>query len=292
MMIMIQMFYIINFLVVHLSTSVNTVSGQAQMIDIKMLKGSDGGGCALKKEQEMVLDEIHQTVKSVLGDNTCNGTPGWRRVAFVNMTDTSYNCPTGLNLTSYSKRTCGRSHTIDEGCSSTTFSVGDLPYSRVCGRIKGYQFGGTVAFYTANQDINNHYVDGVSLTHGGPGRRQHIWTFAAGLTEMPDEIHIRASCPCDTYVYTYIPTFVRNDYFCESGVHSPWNGHYDLFPADALWDGQNCIANSSCCQFNNPPWFTKNLPNSTTDDIELRLCTYLSQVYEDIPLELIELYVQ
>ena len=47
MIIMIQMLYTISFLVVHLSTAVNTVSGQAQMIDVKVLKGGDGGGCAL-----------------------------------------------------------------------------------------------------------------------------------------------------------------------------------------------------------------------------------------------------
>ena len=250
--------------------------------------------CFIKEEREMALDEIYQAVKSLLENYICNGTPGWRRVAFINMTNTSYNCPTGLNLTSYySKRTCERAHTNSGECSSTTFSVGGLSYSRVCGKIKGYQFGATIVFYTTNQDINNQYVDGVSLTHGGPGRHQHIWTFAAGLTEAPAGYHIiRASCPCDTYVNSYIPTFVRNNYFCESGLHSPWNGHLELFPADALWDGQNCIANSSCCQFNNPSWFTKNLPNSTTDDIELQLCTYFSQVDEDIPLELIELYVQ
>ena len=291
MIIMIQMFYV-SFLVVHLSTAVNTVSGQAQMIDIKMLKGGDGGGCALKEERETALDEIHQTVKSLLDSHTCNGTLGWRRVAFINMTDTSYNCPIGLNLTSYSKRTCGRGHTNSGGCSSTTFSVGGLPYSRVCGKIKGYQFGATIAFYTTNQDINNHYVDGVSLTHGRPGRRQHIWTFAAGLTEVPGMQYTRASCPCDSYIYTYIPTFVGNDYFCESGFHSPWNFTFTLFPADPLWDGQNCTASSSCCQFNNPPWFTKNLPNPTTDDIELRICTHHPHSTEDIPLELIELYVQ
>ena len=201
MLIMIQMFYI-SFLVVHLSIAVNTVSGQAQMVDIKMLKGGDGGGCALKEERQRALDEIHQTVESLLENYTCNGTPGWRRVAFINMTDTSYNCPTGLSLTSYSKRTCGRSHTNSGECSSTTFIVGGLPYSRVlCGRIKGYQFGATIVFFTSNQDINNHYIEGVSLTHGGPGRRQHIWTFAAGLTEVPGR-YIRASCPCDTYVNT------------------------------------------------------------------------------------------
>ena len=228
MMIMIQMFYI-SFLVVHLSTAVNTASGQVQMIDVKVLKGGDGGGCALKEERQRALDEIHQTVKSLLDDNTCNGTPGWRRVVFINMTDTSYNCPTGLNLTSYSKRTCGRAHTRAEGCSSTTFSVGGLAYSRVCGRIKGYQFGETGAFYPSNKslairsNISSNYVEGVSLTHGESYDRQHIWTFASGLTEAPSTKVQTASCPCDTDIYNDIPSFVANDYFCESGLSSPWN---------------------------------------------------------------------
>ena len=118
---------------------------------------------------------------------TCNSTPGWRRVAFINMTDTSYNCPTGLNLTSYSKRTCGRSYVTYGGCSSTTFSAGGLPYSRVCGRIRGYQFGATDAFWAyvnENHGIDSYYATGISLTHGGVGSRQHIWTFAAGLSEV------------------------------------------------------------------------------------------------------------
>ena len=90
-------------------------------------------------------------------------------------------------------------------------------------------------------------------------------------------------------------SFVGNAYFCESGLHFPWDSTlygYTLFPNDPLWDGQNCTASSSCCQFNNPPWFTKNLFNSTTDDIELRICTTWSASIEDTPLELIELYIQ
>jgi hypothetical protein len=37
---------------------------------------------------------------------------------------------------------------------------------------------------------------------------------------------------------------------------------------------------------------TKNLTNATTDDIELRLCTSFPPENEDVPIELIELYVQ
>ena len=54
----------------------------------------------------------------------------------------------------------------------------------MCGRIEGYQFGAAGAFYRGVKGIDSYYVDGVSLTHGGAGRRQHIWTFATGGTEV------------------------------------------------------------------------------------------------------------
>ena len=239
-------------------------------------------------------NEIHQIVASVVASSICNGTPGWRRIAFINMTDSSYDCPTGLNLTSYSKRTCGRSHTTDGGCSSTTFSIGGLPYSHVCGRIRGYQFGATVAFGHNLRDIDSYYVDGISLTRGANGSRQHIWTFASGLSEATF-VFPNFSCPCDTASPSVVPAFVGSDYFYESGLHSEWNIVEEdivLFPNDVLWDGQSCTSNSTCCQFNNPPWFTKILPNATTEDLELRICTYFSPEYDDVPIELIELYVQ
>jgi hypothetical protein len=50
--------------------------------------------------------------------------------------------------------------------------------------------------------------------------------------------------------------------------------------------------NSTCCQFNNPPWFTKNLPTLTTDAIELRICTNSRIIAEDVRIELVELYVR
>ena len=168
------MYLLIVFLVLWLSNGlVTTADGQLQMTDIKVLERGDDGQCSSIEGKERALNEIHQIADSVIASmSMCNGTLGWSRIAFINMTDTSYNCPTGLNLTSYSKRTCGRSHTYGFGCSSTTFSVGGLPYSQVCGRIRGYQFGSTSAFIS--EDIDSYYVDGVSLTHGVTGRRQHI----------------------------------------------------------------------------------------------------------------------
>ena len=283
--------------------SIIAISGQGQKISTKVLERGDDWQCPPMEERERARNEIHQIANSTIlaaiatgHIHTCNGTPGWRRVAFINMTDTSYNCPTGLNLTSYSKRTCGRSHTTAGGCSSTTFSVGGLPYSRVCGRIRGYQFGGTGAFwgyFNRNQGIDSYYVTGVSVTHGSAGSRQHIWTFAAGATEV-DTRFLSERCPCDTHINdNRVPVqFVGDNFFCESGFHSPWSYQFILFPDDVLWDGQNCTSTSTCCQFNNPPWFTKNLTSATTDDIELRICTYYEPEVDNVPLELIELYVQ
>ena len=283
------------FLCLSAPGSVSIASGQVQVTDVKVLERGDDWQCPSMEERERARNEIHQTISSVITSiNICNGTPGWRRVAFINMTDTSYNCPTGLNLTSYSKRTCGRSHTNSFECSSTTFSVGGLPYSRVCGRIRGYQFGTTSAFYYASgrQGIDGYYVDGVSLTHGIVGSRQHIWTFAAGLSEVTTR-YPNECCPCDISVYNVVPSFVGDDYFCESGLHSEWSGNFIFYPNDVLWDGQDCTSTSTCCQLNNPPWFTKNLPTNTTDDIELRICIdYPTSASNDVPIELVELYVQ
>ena len=277
--------------------SVTIANGQVQVTDIKVLERGNDWQCPSMEERERTKNEIHQIAASVIATltghtHTCNGTPGWRRVAFINMTDTSYNCPTGLSLPSYSKRTCGSLLRSEYGgCSSTTFRNDDgMPYSQVCGRLRGYQFGATGAFHTSDQGIDSYYINGVSLTHGGAGNRQHIWTFASGISEIPP--NIGEGCPCDTSRYDSVPVFVGNDYFCESGVNSIWTGNRVFYPDDVLWDGQDCTANSTCCQLNNPPWFTKNLTTATIDDIELRICSNTNPSIEDTPLELIELYVQ
>ena len=82
------------------------------MTGVEVLERGDDWPCPLMEERERARNEIYQIASSVIGSSVGNGTPGgWRRVAFINMTDTSYNCPTGLSLTSYSKKTCGASYT-------------------------------------------------------------------------------------------------------------------------------------------------------------------------------------
>ena len=90
----------------------------------------------------------------------------------------------------------------------------------------GYQVGSTSAFWgflISGRNIDSTYVEGVSLTHGTIGARQHIWTFAAGIEES-GTLYAVEQCPCDTTSSTVVsPSFVGRDYFCESGLHSNWN---------------------------------------------------------------------
>ena len=231
------------------------------------------------------LNKTSESSYEALG--SCGG-EGWTRVVYLDMTDPNTNCPSGWQLgTRGSKRTCDRFSTGSLTCDSVFFPVSGGTYTTVCGRIRAYQYGSTDAFESYDDGqattIDEAYVSGVSLTHGSP--RQHIWTFAAGITEADSTRN--DACPCDDTVTISIPPFVGDDYFCESGTNSGSSGGFH--PYDPLWDGQNCTSTSTCCSFNNPPYFTKQLPSPTTDDLEVRLCLYDSG--EDAPIEFIELYV-
>ena len=166
---------------------------------------------------------------------SCNTTGGWMRVANLDMTDPSQNCPVGfqqLNRPSAPLRTCGRPGPA--GCVSTTFQTYGVEYSHVCGRVIGYQDQTPDAFSARN--INSIYVDGISLTHG-LSPRKHIWSFAGAVDERG--LARPAICPCTRsdipYIGPEIPSFVGQDYFCDTGSR----GHFQygvLYANDPLWD--------------------------------------------------------
>ena len=222
---------------------------------------------------------------------SCGGvTGGWMRVAGLDMTNSSHQCPSGLMERNDSgKRTCARIETSG-GCSSiNNFNTPGVEYSNVCGRVIGYQYGGTDAFIGTN--VDSRYVDGVILTHGNP--RQHIWTFAAANDEVGTSPS--SNCPCiNTNLSaqaTPPPAFVGNDYFCDTGSE---DGVQIIFYGDdPLWDGAGCGPLNTCCSFNTLPWFYKQLPEPTTEDIEMRVCRDRDpSTNEDIAIEIVEVYVQ
>ena len=224
----------------------------------------------------------------------CNNTRGWARVAYLNMTDPSQRCPGAWRLITTPRRTCGRA-TQNLACDSAIFPSNGIQYTHVCGRVIGYHVVSPDAFnypirFNPSFTTDNPYLDGVSITHGACGSRQHIWSFAGGLGDpaFPDSYH----CPCHGNVNP--PSFVGQDYFCETAndARSPWRTN-GFEVNDPLWDGQNCSATFSCeCTLNNPPWFCKQLPHPTTDDIEARICGTQPIGNEDTPVEFMELYIR
>ena len=111
-------------------------------------------------------------------------------------------------------------------------------YSRVCGRVTGYQFGTPDGFMQFNAvSLDQGYMDGVSITYGNP--RHHIWSYVAGALENSLNF-MSSNCPCSSAQGTGPPTFiVGSNYYCESG--NPTSSIIThTFSNDPLWDGEQC----------------------------------------------------
>ena len=275
----------------------------------------DGSQTCPSEEQERVRNEVDSEIlrlvqESVVPllqatqtqlptqsptDYSCGGSTGWRRVAYLNMSDPSQQCPSVWREITTPHRTCGRIPTsISGSCVGVNYTTGDEQYDQVCGRIIGYQLGTPDPFrgvVNVRDAIDTAYFDGVSVTRGSP--RQHIWTFAVGLDES-ERPH--STCPCvnGSRDGEVVPSFVGQNYFCESGLTQVGILRHGYFwpDGDPLWDGQGCGPTSSCCTFNSPPWFNITLPSPTTDGIEVRICSNERSQSDDSPIQLIELYVK
>ena len=73
-------------------------------------------------------------------EELCGSGGGWTRLAYLNMSDSTVNCPSGFRLyQSGSVRACGRPVTSSGSCVSVEFPSNGMSYSEVCGRVTGYQ---------------------------------------------------------------------------------------------------------------------------------------------------------
>ena len=226
-------------------------------------------------------------------EDLCDSADGWTRLAYLNMTDSTVNCPSGLRLyQSGGVRACGRPVTSSGSCVSVQFLSHGISYSQVCGRVTGYQYSSPDAVDDArgsnHDNLNSYYVDGVSITSGSP--RQHIWTLmAANYEQFRNGPHV---CPCATGSTQSVQSFVGDHYFCESGI-ADTTYHEQLYTSDPLWDGQGCdFRETPCCNAPGIPWFHRDYGNTTTSDyIELRVCGDEGTDNEDNPISYYEIYV-
>ncbi len=267
----------------------------------------DSGACPVANTIEQARNDTKSAIKSILRDTvvhqlnirqlcSCGGTGDWSRIAHINMSDPSQQCPTNLRLTSTPVRGCSRISTGAGSCESIIFPSGGRSYSRVCGRVNAYQRGSPDAFHPSivGAGLEEVYIDGVSLTHGTAGLRQHIWSFVAAIYETDQGFNSVAICSCTNTAVPWpyqVPSYVGNNYFCATGNAGPgWEGS-TIYADDPLWDGEGCGPTNACCELNNPPWFCTSLPQSTTDDIEVRVCHNQGSTDEDTIVSFIDIHV-
>ena len=191
---------------------------------------------------------------------TCGGiTGGWMRVAALDLNQ----CPPGLKAKRFGSVTTCVVTKSKGGCTSIYYPVFNMQYSKVCGQIRGYQVGSLDGFKgsSRSKDIGGNYLDGISVT----SNRQHIWSFAAGR------------CTCTE---GRKPSFINNDWTCDKGTSCT-----GTFCMPLLWSSQRC----GTPDFS---WFFKTVPNTTTTDIEVRVCRDQQRSDEDLAIKTLELYIQ
>ena len=158
----------------------------------QVLQGDGNQTCPSEVQREMLRMGVKTATQNLLQESvvpqlstqssySCGGS-GWRRVAYLNMSDPSQQCPSVWQEITTPHRVCGRRSSSGD-CEGLGYTTGSEQYNQVCGRIIGYQIGHPESFrYSSGRSININYVDGISVTHGYP--RQHIWTFAAGIEDQ------------------------------------------------------------------------------------------------------------
>ena len=215
-------------------------------------------------------------------EELCGSGGGWTRLAYLNMSDSTQNCPSGFRLyQSGGVRACGRSGS--GGCVSVQFPSNGISYSQICGRVTGYQYSHTDGLHPS-RSLDSYYLEGISITHGFP--RQHVWSLISGYTEAR-----ASSCPCNNGSTVSVQSFIGSNYFCESGNNASSTSSI-LYTSDPLWDGQGCGSyEAPCCTAPGLPWFHRDYGTTTTTDyIELRVCGDAGG--EDSPVSFYEIYVK
>ena len=267
--------------------------------------GENTGACPLPQNLDQVKNDVStsldETVVPELNSRPvcpCGGDGSWSRIAHLDMSDPSQQCPPNWRLLTTPVRACGAA---SPSCASAVFPSNGQSYSRVCGRVIGIQKGAADAFHPSSLGLNNGpdgiYLDGISLTHGLPGSRQHIWSFVTATAETSRNFDVNnqwSVCPCTNTNYTWphqVPSFVGSNYFCDTGNPGPGSPTTAVYADDPLWDGAGCGPASTCCQLNTPPWFCTTLPQPTTDDLELRICQNNDISEEDTLLSLADIYI-
>ena len=112
-------------------------------------QGHDGV-CPSDEERVAIREQITEQVLSLLNSNSqppcaCGGPGQWTRIAHLDMSDPSQQCPSNWSLITTPVRGC---YSRNFGCRSVIFPSNGQSYSHVCGRANAYQLGRPVGFFS------------------------------------------------------------------------------------------------------------------------------------------------
>lgn len=251
----------------------------------KIINGSSkcpSDGSSYSSFQNSVASILTSALKDIFPNLPACGPGIWKRVFHLNTSNCNELCPNNWTLTATPIRSCAGSQSSYRSALSQNI---DQAYTKVCGRIFGHVISTPDAFFRHSpagiNNIEGNYIDGVSITHGDPGSRTHIWSFGAGgvITTIPGT---NSRCPCDSndhFQAPFPPSEVGQNYFCDTKL-------------DRIWRGECLISDSQCCSFHNPPHFKTQLSVPTTSNIELRICQDQDQQDEEVLVHFAKVFVQ
>ena len=204
------------------------------------------------------------------------------RVFHLDMNNQQEQCPCEFrHVPAENLRLCGRSS--GPGCASLVFdNIKGYTYSRWCGRVIGYVQHWPEGFerhchcngclLTAHNyftqlvcGLNDPYVDGFSVTYGSPGCRKHIWSYAMRCHD------------CDS---DFMPGFIGGNYCLQNPSDN--EGDHGVYVHDPLFNGTCNGEIFQCVQ----------LPEPTSEPLELRICADEPLNEEDALLNFAEFYIQ
>ena len=161
--------------------------------------------CPSAEELETIrsgaLNQVEVLVTDIIANQPpcpCNVPGLWTRIAHLNTSDPDEQCPPNWTLITDPVRGCARSTLNSSATDSAIFPANGKTYSRVCDKIIALQQGIPDAFAPSTvfgNQLDGHYVDGISLTHGAAGTRQHIWTFVVARDETETSDNFACNFP-------------------------------------------------------------------------------------------------
>ena len=122
--------------------------------------------CPQQEKRDVAIQDISASVQAIIMRlatqgldpevNPC-GSGQWHGVAHLNTSNPAQQCPSAwMENSANGVRTCGRPLSSSGSCPATVYPTG-RQYSRVCGRVIGYQYGSTDAFlFQAAETIDSY----------------------------------------------------------------------------------------------------------------------------------------